>query len=240
MYRDNDRSVDALRAIKMVKKYTKHAEGSVFIEFGDTQVLCTASVQENHVPRFLKGTGQGWVTAEYSMLPRATNKRTDREAVRGKQSGRTMEIQRLIGRSLRTMLNLKKMGEHSIVVDCDVIQADGGTRTAAITGGCVALMLAVNYMKSKGILKVCPLETLVAAISVGILKNELLLDLNYKEDSIADTDMNFVGTSQGGIVEVQGTAEKKPFSEDQLMTMLVLARQGLGQLFQKQKEILEL
>lgn len=240
MYRNNNRPLNALRSIKMTPKYTKHAEGSVFIEFGDTQVLCSATVQDHYVPRFLKGSGQGWVTAEYSMLPRATNKRTDREVMRGKQTGRTMEIQRLIGRSLRTMLDLKKLGEHSIIVDCDVIQADGGTRTAAITGGCVALMLALNVMKNKGIVKSCPFKTLVAAVSVGILNNDLLLDLDYQEDSTADTDMNFVGTNQGGIVEVQGTAEKVPFSDDQLMTMLVLARQGLTELFEKQKEILEL
>lgn len=240
MRRVNDRAFDAIRPLKIIKDYTRHAEGSILIESGDTRVLCNASVQENYVPRFLKGSGQGWITAEYGMLPRATNKRVDREAARSKQTGRTIEIQRLIGRSLRAMVDLQQMGEHSIMIDCDVLQADGGTRTAAITGGCVALVLALNQMKKRRLFKSYPLKTLVAAVSVGIFDDDLLLDLNYQEDSNAETDMNFVLTDKGGLIEVQGTAEKKPFTEDQLMTMLVLARQGAEQLFKKQKEVLDI
>lgn len=236
--RGNGRNPDELRAIKITRNYTKHAEGSVLIEFGDTKVLCTASVEVG-VPRFLKGKGEGWITAEYGMLPRATHTRNDREASKGKQGGRTLEIQRLIGRSLRAMVDLKKLGEHTITIDCDVIQADGGTRTASITGGAVALVDALNHMRAKKMIKHDPLTQLIAAISVGVVKGQAVLDLDYDEDSNCDTDMNVVMSQLGGFVEVQGTAEGKPFSREQADAMLILAEQGIKTLIEKQQDALK-
>ena len=205
--------------------------------FGDTQVICTVSV-ESGVPRFLKGKGQGWLTAEYGMLPRATGERTQREASRGKQGGRTLEIQRLIGRSLRAALDMSKLGENTLYVDCEVIQADGGTRTASITGAMVALVDALAVMKKRGALKGEPLKQMIAAVSVGMYQGEAVLDLDYPEDSAAETDLNVVMTSQGGFIEVQGTAEGEPFQPEQLNAMLLLARQGLQQLFEAQQAAL--
>lgn len=233
--RPSKRLPGQLRDIKITRCYTKHAEGSVLVEFGDTKVICNASII-NGVPRFLKGTGQGWITAEYGMLPRATNERVDREATKGKQGGRTLEIQRLIGRSLRAMVDMKSMGEVTIHVDCDVIQADGGTRTASITGGAVALVDALNILVQKKQLKKHPLIQLVAAISVGIHKDQVVLDLDYAEDSAAETDMNIVMTENGGFIEVQGTAEKTVFSAEQLSEMMDLAHIGIKLLLDKQKE----
>ena len=213
--RPSNRSPAELRPIKITRNYTKHAEGSVLVEFGETKVLCNATVEES-VPRFLKGSGQGWVTAEYGMLPRSTGTRMDREAARGKQSGRSLEIQRLIGRSLRAAIDLQAMGEHTVKVDCDVIQADGGTRTASITGGCVALHDAISYMLSKNLLSASPFKQLIASVSVGIYKGQSVLDLDYIEDSNAETDMNIVMTEAGGFIELQGTGEDGDFSHDQL------------------------
>ncbi|MCB1674029.1 MAG: ribonuclease PH [Pseudomonadales bacterium] len=235
--RGNGRNPDELRTVKITRHFTKHAEGSVLIEFGETKVLCTASVEAG-VPRFLKGKGEGWITAEYGMLPRATHTRNDREASKGKQSGRTLEIQRLIGRSLRAMVDLKKLGEHTITIDCDVIQADGGTRTASITGGAVALVDALNHMRAKKMIKHDPLTQMIAAISVGVVKGQAVLDLDYEEDSNCDTDMNVVMSQQGGFVEVQGTAEGKPFSREQADAMLILAEQGIKTLIQCQQQAL--
>ena len=235
--RPGNRPANQLRPITITRHYTKHAEGSVLIAYGDTQVLCNASIT-NGVPRFLKGSGQGWITAEYGMLPRATNERMDREAAKGKQSGRTLEIQRLIARSLRAMVNLKAMGEVTITVDCDVLQADGGTRTASITGGAVALMDALNVLVKKRQLKAHPFERLIAAVSVGVYQGEPILDLNYAEDSNADTDMNVVMTEHDGFIEVQGTAEKNCFTGDQLIEMLELAKLGIRDLVAKQREAL--
>lgn len=235
--RGNERNPDELRTVKITRHFTKHAEGSVLIEFGETKVLCTASVEAG-VPRFLKGKGEGWITAEYGMLPRATHTRNDREASKGKQSGRTLEIQRLIGRSLRAMVDLKKLGEHTITIDCDVIQADGGTRTASITGGAVALVDALNHMRAKKMIKHDPLTQMIAAISVGVVKGQAVLDLDYEEDSNCDTDMNVVMSQQGGFVEVQGTAEGKPFSREQADAMLILAEQGIKTLIQSQQQAL--
>lgn len=235
--RPSGRLANQLRAITITRHYTKHAEGSVLIEFGDTKVLCNASVVEG-VPRFLKDSGQGWITAEYGMLPRATHDRTDREAARGKQGGRTLEIQRLIGRALRTAVDLKLLGENTITLDCDVIQADGGTRTAAITGSCVALIDALRVMQNKGIIKQNPLRFLVAAISVGLYQGTPVLDLDYLEDSNAETDMNVIMTEQGGFIELQGTAEREAFSTEHLQQLLTLAEAGIKQLFLKQKEAL--
>ncbi len=237
--RIDNRLADQLRPINLTRQYTKHAEGSVLIAYGDTKVLCTASIS-NGVPRFLKGTGQGWITAEYGMLPRATNERVDREATKGKQTGRTLEIQRLIARSLRAMVNLKAMGEVTITVDCDVLQADGGTRTASITGGAVALMDALNVLVKKRSLKIHPFERLVAAVSVGIHRDKAILDLNYAEDSSAETDMNVVMTEQHGFIEVQGTAEKNCFSSEQMVQMMDLAKIGISALVLKQREALAL
>ena len=236
--RGNGRNPDELRVIKITRNFTKHAEGSVLIEFGETKVLCTASVEAG-VPRFLKGKGEGWITAEYGMLPRATHTRNDREASKGKQGGRTLEIQRLIGRSLRAMVDLKKLGEHTITIDCDVIQADGGTRTASITGGAVALVDALNHMRAKKMIKHDPLTQLIAAISVGVVKGQAVLDLDYDEDSNCDTDMNVVMSQLGGFVEVQGTAEGKPFSREQADAMLILAEQGIKTLIEKQQDALK-
>jgi ribonuclease PH len=235
--RPNNRSFNEIRPIKIERHYTKHAEGSVLIEFGDTKVLCTASVVSG-VPRFLKDSGQGWLTAEYGMLPRSTHTRTDREATRGRQGGRTQEIQRLIGRSLRSVIDLQAIGENTIAIDCDVIQADGGTRTAAITGACIALADATQHLKKTLNLDKDPLKQLVAAISVGMHKKNLLLDLDYEEDRDADTDMNVVMIEDGNFIEIQGTAEHNSFSQEELISMLDLAKIGLKKLFVKQKETL--
>lgn len=234
MNRPSGRRPEQLRPVKITRHYTRHAEGSVLVEFGDTKVICTASV-ENSVPRFLRGQGQGWVTAEYGMLPRSTGSRMGREAARGKQSGRTQEIQRLIGRSLRAAVDLKALGENTITVDCDVIQADGGTRTASITGACVALADALAVLKSKGRIKAEPLTHMVASVSVGVYQGVPVLDLDYPEDSNAETDMNVVMNSEGGFIEVQGTAEAAPFTEEEFQQMLVLAKRGIADLVKVQK-----
>lgn len=223
------RAADRLRPVTITRHYTKHAEGSVLIAFGDTKVLCTASVEEK-VPGHKKGSGEGWVTAEYGMLPRATHTRSDREAARGKQSGRTQEIQRLIGRSLRAVFDLRALGERTIHLDCDVLQADGGTRTAAITGAYVAAVDAVRAIQKAGKITASPIHQAVAAISVGIVEGTPVLDLEYVEDSACDTDMNVVMTADGGFVEVQGTAEGKPFSSAEMATMLGLADKGIREL----------
>ena len=237
--RPSQRPNDQLRNIEIIRHYTKHAEGSVLVKFGDTHVLCTASVEER-VPGFLKGKGQGWVTAEYGMLPRSTGSRMDREAAKGKQSGRTQEIQRLIGRSLRAIIDLEKLGERSIQIDCDVIQADGGTRTAAITGAYVALHDAITTLLTSGKLIASPLKQAVAAISVGVYKGQPVLDLDYIEDSDCDTDMNVVMTADGGFVEIQGTAEGEPFDRDAMNAMLDLASSGIQLLISKQDTVLGL
>lgn len=228
--RNDGRSATDLRPIKITRNFTKHAEGSVLIEFGDTKVLCTASVEES-VPPFMRGKGTGWVTAEYAMLPRATHTRSQREAAKGKQTGRTLEIQRLIGRSLRAVTDLAKLGERSIYIDCDVIQADGGTRTASITGAYVALIDALSSLNIRGLLVEIPVKESVAAVSVGIVGGKALLDLNYIEDSSAEVDMNFVITSSGRFVEVQGTAEAEPFTSAEMDAMRDLALGGVQQLF---------
>jgi ribonuclease PH len=235
--RRGDRRVDQLRSLSITRHYNRHAEGSVLIEAGDTRVICTASVDEG-VPPFLKGKGQGWVTAEYGMLPRATNTRMRREAAEGKQSGRTQEIQRLIGRSMRSMVDLAALGERTIRLDCDVIQADGGTRCASITGACVALRDAVAWCKAQGTLTGEPLTDFVAAVSVGIVDGEPRLDLDYVEDSGCDTDMNVVMTGGGGFVEVQGTAEGAPFSRAEMERLLALADGGIRELIAAQKHAL--
>jgi len=232
--RANARPFDALRPVRITRHFTMHAEGSVLIEFGHTRVLCTASVEEK-VPGHKKGSGEGWVTAEYGMLPRATHTRSDREAARGKQSGRTQEIQRLIGRALRSVFDLKLLGERTIHLDCDVLQADGGTRTAAITGAFVAAQDAVNWLIGQGKLLQSPIREPVAAISVGIVQGTPLLDLEYLEDSACDTDMNVVMTACGHFVEVQGTAEGAAFTRSEMDTLLSLADKGIGELIQKQK-----
>src|SRR6202795_2818956 len=232
--RPSRRQPDELRAVSLERGVVKYAEGSCFVKFGDTHVLVTATL-EDRLPPWLKGQGRGWVTAEYGMLPRATLERTRREASAGKQGGRTIEIQRLIGRSLRTIVDLEVLGERQITVDCDVIQADGGTRTAAITGAWVALHDCVTWMKTREMVRTAPLREHVAAISCGICAGTAVLDLDYAEDSGADTDANFVLTGSGGIVEIQGTAEKTPFTETQLLTLLSLARKGIGKLIDLQK-----
>ncbi|HUY03094.1 MAG TPA: ribonuclease PH [Rhodocyclaceae bacterium] len=237
MSRKNQRRADELREIRITRNFTRHAEGSVLVEFGETRVLCTASVEET-VPGFLRGRGQGWITAEYGMLPRSTHTRMAREAARGKQSGRTQEIQRLIGRSLRAVTDLGALGERQITLDCDVLQADGGTRTAAITGACVALADALQGLIAAGKLAASPLKELVAAISVGIVDGVAVLDLDYEEDSDCDTDMNVVMTASGGIVEVQGTAEGTPFSRTELERLLDLAQQGIASLVGAQRAAL--
>ncbi|MFI2811191.1 MULTISPECIES: ribonuclease PH [Microbulbifer] len=237
MQRPSGRQPEHMRAVKITRNYTRHAEGSVMVEFGDTKVLCNASV-ESDVPRFLRGQGSGWITAEYGMLPRSTGSRMGREAARGKQSGRTVEIQRLIGRSLRAAVDLGLLGEHQITVDCDVIQADGGTRTASITGACVALVDALRYMQREKIISVDPLKNMVAAVSVGIYEGEPVLDLDYPEDSQADTDMNLVMAEDGGMIEVQGTAEGAPFTEAQFAKMLALGKAGIDELVSLQKKAL--
>jgi ribonuclease PH len=235
--RPSGRRADELRAVRLTRRYTKHAEGSVLVEFGDTRVICTASVEEK-VPGFLKGKGEGWLTAEYGMLPRATNTRSDREAARGKQSGRTQEIQRLIGRSLRSVFDLKALGERTLHIDCDVIQADGGTRTAAITGGYVAAVDAARWLRERGLIEGLPVRDYVAAVSVGVYRQVPVLDLDYAEDSACETDMNVVLTGRGGFVEVQGTAEGEPFTEVQMAAMMALARKGVAELIAAQKHVL--
>jgi ribonuclease PH len=235
--RPSRRRPDELRPVRLQRHYTKHAEGSVLVEFGDTRVLCTASVEER-VPPFLRDSGRGWVTAEYGMLPRATNTRTDREAARGKQSGRTQEIQRLIGRALRAVIDLPALGQRTIQVDCDVLQADGGTRTAAITGAFVAVHDALSYLKSKNLIAALPLKDFVAAVSVGIYEGVPVLDLDYAEDSSAGTDMNVVMTGAGGFVEMQGTAEGAPFSRAEADALLALAHGGIAELIAHQRRAL--
>jgi ribonuclease PH len=235
--RSTARLADALRPVTLQRAYTRHAEGSVLVAFGDTRVLCTASVEEK-VPPHKRGTGTGWVTAEYGMLPRATHTRSDREAARGKQSGRTQEIQRLIGRSLRSVFDLDALGERSILIDCDVLQADGGTRTAAITGAFVAAHDAVSGLIAQGKLKASPIRDFVAAVSVGVVQGTPLLDLEYIEDSACDTDMNVVMTGSGGFVEVQGTAEGVPFSRSEMDALLALADKGIRELVAAQRAAL--
>jgi len=235
--RPSKRRPDELRAVSIERNFTKHAEGSVLVSFGDTRVLCTASVDAK-VPPFLKGRGQGWLTAEYGMLPRATNTRGDREAARGKQSGRTQEIQRLIGRSMRAVVDLSKLGERTIQIDCDVLQADGGTRTASITGAFVAVHDALNWLKARGDLTELPIKEFVAAVSVGVYEGTAVLDLDYAEDSACDTDMNVVMTGAGGFVEVQGTAEGAAFSRKELDQLLGLADKGIRELVTAQKHAL--
>ncbi len=237
--RPSGRKADELRQVAITRHYTKHAEGSVLIAFGDTQVLCTASVEEG-VPGFLKGLGQGWLTAEYGMLPRSTHTRTQREAAKGKQGGRTLEIQRLIGRALRAVTDLEALGERTIQIDCDVLQADGGTRTASITGACVAAHDAFAKLLAAGAIARHPLRELVAAVSVGVYDGTPVLDLDYPEDSACDTDMNVVMTAAGGFVEVQGTAEGTPFSRGELDALLTLAERGIAQLVAAQKAALEI
>ena len=237
--RPSGRANDEQRVVKITRNYTKHAEGSVLIESGDTKVLCTASV-ENKVPGFLRGKGQGWVTAEYGMLPRSTGSRMRRESTAGKQSGRTMEIQRLIGRSLRAVVDLEALGENTISLDCDVIQADGGTRTASISGAYIALVDAVNYMLKKQMIKKNPIHGQVASISAGIYNGEPVLDLDYAEDSSAETDMNIVMNEAGAFIEVQGTAEGHAFHPEELNAMLELGKKGIMHLIDKQNEALNL
>lgn len=232
--RPSQRANHQLRDIKITRNYIRNAEGSVLVEFGHTKVICTASVTAG-VPPFLKGSGQGWVTAEYGMLPRSTHSRMQREAAKGKQAGRTQEIQRLIGRSLRAAVDMKALGENTITVDCDVIQADGGTRTASITGGCVALFDAIQFMKQNMGLTTEPFKQYVASVSVGVYQGEPIIDLDYAEDSNADTDMNVVMTEDGKFIEIQGTAEKDTFAESELGEMLALAKEGIKELVAKQR-----
>ncbi len=236
--RPSGRAADSLREITLIPGFSRYAEGSCLAKFGETHVLCTASVDEK-VPHFLRNSGQGWITAEYGMLPRATHDRTEREAAKGKQSGRTQEIQRLIGRALRSVADMKALGEMQIKIDCDVLQADGGTRTAAITGGYVALALACRYLMASGRVKRNPLSDHVAAVSCGVYRGASVLDLDYAEDSNAQADANFVLTGKGGIVEIQGTGEQAPFSEKQFLEMLSLARAGTATLIEKQKAAME-
>lgn len=235
--RPSGRANDQLRDVRITRNYTKHAEGSVLVEFGDTKVICTASV-DTSVPPFLRGKGQGWVTAEYGMLPRSTGSRMIREAAKGKQQGRTVEISRLIGRSLRAAVDMKALGENTITIDCDVIQADGGTRTASITGACVAMVDAINWLKENGKVKGEPLKQRIAAVSVGIYKGEAVLDLDYAEDSSAETDLNVIMTEKGGYVEIQGTAEGEAFSGDELKAMLALADKAIVELAELQQAAL--
>jgi len=235
--RPDSRAPNELRPIRFTRGYTRHAEGSVLVEFGDTRVLVTASVEEG-VPGFLRGSGKGWLTAEYGMLPRSTHTRSAREAAKGKQSGRTQEIQRLIGRSLRAVVDLAALGERQVIIDCDVLQADGGTRTASVSGACVAVHDALARMMARGQLAVHPLRELVAAVSVGIVQGVPVLDLDYAEDSGCDTDMNVVMTASGGFVEMQGTAEGEPFSRPELDALLDLATRGIGQIVTCQRAAL--
>ncbi len=235
--RPSERTPNQIRPVTFTRNYTLHAEGSVLVEFGNTKVLCTATVEAG-VPRFMKGQGKGWVNAEYGMLPRATHTRNNREATRGKQGGRTMEIQRLIARSLRAAIDLKALGENTITIDCDVIQADGGTRTASISGACVALVDALTYMRAKGMINSNPLKHMIAAISVGIYKGQAISDLEYLEDSDAEIDMNVILTETGKIIEVQGTAEGEPFSFDELDELLTLAKHSIREIIDVQKQAL--
>jgi ribonuclease PH len=235
--RPSGRTSNQLRPIQITRQFTNHAEGSVLIEMGETRVLCTASVEEG-VPRFLKGKKQGWLTAEYGMLPRATHTRNNREAARGKQSGRTQEIQRLIGRSLRAAIDLNLLGEYTITIDCDVLQADGGTRTASISGGCIALVEAINYLIRKKKIKTNPIKHMIAAVSVGIYKGDPVLDLDYPEDSDAETDMNIVMNEENGIIEIQGTAEGATFDQHELTEMMNLGHQGIKEIIEAQKTAL--
>lgn len=236
--RPSHRANDQLRPINFTRKYTKHAEGSVLVEFGDTKVICTASITPG-VPPFLKDSGKGWITAEYGMLPRSTHERMQREAARGKQVGRTQEIQRLIARSLRSAVDLVAIGEKTIIIDCDVIQADGGTRTASITGGCIALYDAIENLKKGNKLITDPFRQFVASLSVGLYKSEAILDLDYAEDANAETDMNVVMTEHGGFIEIQGTAEKETFTQESLDKMLKLAKNGIQHLIAKQKAVVK-
>jgi ribonuclease PH len=236
--RPSNRAPDEMRHVRITRNYTKHAEGSVLVEFGDTRVLCNASVEER-IPGFLRGKGEGWVTAEYGMLPRSTTSRMGREAARGKQGGRTLEIQRLIGRSLRAVMDMKRLGERTITIDCDVIQADGGTRTASITGGYVALADAVQSLLDNKVLEKSPLIGRVASVSVGVHQGTPVLDLDYAEDCTAETDMNVVMNNTGDFIEVQGTAEGHPFTRDELNQMLALAQQGIGELLASQQAALD-
>lgn len=233
----NNRPLDQIRPLHFTPHYTKHAEGSVLVAFGDTKVICNAS-HSDCVPKFLKGSGQGWVTAEYGMLPRATHERMRREASHGKQTGRTVEIQRLIGRSLRAAVDLRALGERTFTIDCDVLQADGGTRTAAITGGCLALAMALKKLHLDGILRKMALQQLVGSVSVGICQGQPMVDLDYHEDASADTDMNLVMTEHGQFIEVQGTAEQQAFSEQELLQMISLAKASIRQLIEAQREVL--
>lgn len=235
--RPSGRQVNQLRDVRITRNFTKHAEGSVLVEFGDTKVICTASV-DNGVPRFMRGEGRGWVTAEYGMLPRSTGSRMMREAAKGKQSGRTVEISRLIGRCLRAAVDMEKLGEYTIQIDCDVIQADGGTRTASITGACVALADAINLMIEDGRLKENPIKSMIGAVSVGIYEGAAVLDLDYAEDSVAETDLNVIMTAAGGYVEIQGTAEQEAFSPEELTSMLALAKEGITELCEIQQQAL--
>ncbi len=235
MSRSDGRAPNQMRTVSIKKNFIKHAEGSVLIQVGDTKVICNASVEEK-VPPFLRDKKQGWVTAEYSMLPRSTHTRMSRESSRGKVSGRTQEIQRLIGRSLRTVVDMEQLGERTIWIDCDVIQADGGTRTASITGAFVAMCLAMKQLKKDKKIEVIPVKDFVAATSVGILKGKKILDLEYSEDSVAEVDMNIVKTGRGGFVEIQGTAEKEPFSDKDMDAMLSLANKGIKELIALQKK----
>lgn len=235
--RPSGRSVDQLRDVRITRNFTMHAEGSVLVEFGNTKVICTASV-ETSVPPFLRGKGQGWVTAEYGMLPRSTGSRMIREAAKGKQQGRTVEISRLIGRSLRAAVDMKALGENTINIDCDVIQADGGTRTASITGACVALVDAIEWLKKNGKVKGEPLKHMIAAVSVGMYKGTAVTDLDYAEDSEAETDLNVIMTASGGYVEIQGTAEAEPFTPEELSAMLALAQKAVGELSEIQQAAL--
>jgi ribonuclease PH len=236
--RPSGRRPDQLRPVRLTRRYTRHAEGSVLVEFGETRVLCTASV-EDKVPSFLKGRGQGWLTAEYGMLPRATHTRSEREAARGRQSGRTLEIQRLVGRSLRAVFDLSLIGERTLQLDCDVLQADGGTRTAAITGAFVAAVDAARWLHERGAIERLPMRDHVAAVSVGIYRSVPVLDLDYAEDSDCDTDMNVVMTGGGGFVEIQGTAEGQPFTEAQFGDLMALARRGIAALVDAQRQALD-
>ena len=235
--RPSGRTASQIRPITITRNFTAHAEGSVLVEFGETKVICTASASEG-VPRFMKGKGEGWITAEYGMLPRSTHTRCDREAARGKQGGRTLEIQRLIGRALRAAVDLKALGEYTITIDCDVIQADGGTRTASITGACVALVDALSHLRSKGALKTNPLKHMIAAISVGVYKGDVIADLEYIEDCDAETDMNVVMTETGKLIEVQGTAEGEPFSFEEMTEMLEYAKHAIREITDIQKAAL--
>lgn len=237
MTRPSGRGLEQMRDIVIETNVSKHAEGSCLIKCGDTHVLCTASV-DSSLPHWMRGSGKGWVTAEYGMLPRSTGSRMDREAAKGKQSGRTQEIQRLIGRALRSVVDMQKLGENQVKVDCDVIQADGGTRTASITGGFVAMYLAFQHMVKVGLIKEIPVTDMVSAISCGVYKGSPVLDLDYIEDSDADTDANFVITGKGGICEIQGTAEKEPFSEEEFLALLALAKKGCAELTSVQKKAL--